>query len=84
MLAMPKFPDLKKKKKKTRTRFVFWTHSSKRTVDGEYKVSAWTLKGHLVHRWAQDFVADATGVAIDPRNNTIRVSDVNNHRILVY
>jgi len=48
------------------------------------KVSAWTLEGQLVHQWGKDTVNVAHGVAIDPSDNTIYVSDHNNHRILVF
>ena len=47
------------------------------------KVSAWTLEGQLVHQWGKGTVRHAWGVAIDPSDSTIYVSD-NKHRILVY
>ena len=54
-------------------------------VVGEFdNVSAWTLEGQLVHQWGQGTVKRAFGVAIDPSDNTIYVSDHHNGRILVY
>jgi len=53
-------------------------------VGEEDKVSAWTLEGLLVHQWGKGTVRTAYGVAIDPSDNTIYVSDYGNHRILVF
>jgi len=54
-------------------------------VVGEFdNVSAWTLEGQLVHQWGKDTVTAACGVAIDPCDNTIYVSDYNSSRILVF
>ena len=53
-------------------------------VGDNEKVSAWTLEGQLVHQWGRGTVKRAFGVAIDPSDNTIYVSDHINGRILVY
>jgi len=59
--------------------------AAKVLVVGEIdKVSAWTLEGQLVHQWGQGTLNVAYGVAIDPSDNTIYVSDHHNNRILVY
>jgi len=68
--------------------FVFSTAydaAAKVLVVGEFdNVSAWTLEGQLVHQWGKGAVNAACGVAIDPCDNTIYVSDYNSSRILVY
>jgi len=53
-------------------------------VGEDDKVSAWTLDGQLVHQWGKGTVNYAYGVAIDPSDNTIYVSDYNYGRILVF
>ena len=53
-------------------------------VGEDDKVSAWTLEGQPVHQWGQGTVLTAYGVAIDPSDSTIYVSDSNNNWILVY
>jgi len=59
--------------------------AAKVLVVGEIdKVSAWTLEGLLVHQWGKGTVNYAYGVAIDPSDNTIYVSDYNYGRILVF
>jgi len=66
-------------------RSIAYDAAAKVLVVGEYdKVSAWTLEGQLVHRWGQGTLNVAYGVAIDPSDNTIFVSDYGNHRILVF
>jgi len=54
-------------------------------VVGEFdNVSAWTLEGQLVHQWGKDTVTATCGLAIDPTDSTIYVSENHHHCILVY
>jgi len=66
------------------TSIAFDTAAQVLVVGENYKVSAWSVEGQLVHQWGNSTKCYAYGVAIDPSDNTIYVSDHNNHRVLVF